>query len=391
MKKRITEKKILSMLSNAIEDIEVDVWNKIKNSQQSGLEEISSSHIESLNQNKTFVPKRIVSIAAVFAIIITGIYLIKNISEIISTKGLNSDMYHSPFLAIAESNNRLFYQNFKDEGKLYSMDLNGNSISKLSNDSILNFTIYDDSVYYINSTDGKIVVLKTNGSDKRVLENTNANWNIIGFKDWIFYTSNDGIYRVKNDGSKLEKISDILAHTLTVYGDNIYFSSNYENQEGLYKADLNGKNAIRIYNKAVNYFSIYKNNIFFSNIDDNYCLYKIATDGSNLEKVRSSNKDIIISTGTFDIFNGELYFTNESLENESYLFKLNIDTNNLTKLSKIEATTIKVFNQYIYLYHPSYNGRLYRLNITGKNLEEIFSDTKEYRNELVNIFTNKGL
>jgi hypothetical protein len=280
-------------------------------------------------------------------------------------------MYSSPFLAIVENDNKLFFQNFKDGGKLYSMDLDGNNIAKLSDNSISNFTIYNHSIYYINSTDGKIIVLKTDGTDKRVLENTNANWNIVVFEDWIFYTSNDGIYRIKNDGSELEKISDIFAHTLTVYNENVYFSSNNENLEGLYKSELDGKNTIKIYNKAVNHFSIYENNIFFSNINDNYCLYKITTDGSNIEKLRSDSKDILISTGTFDIFNGEIYFTNESLENTSYLFKMMLDTTNLTKLIKIEATTIKVFGQHIYLYHPSYNGRLYRLSISGNTLEEI--------------------
>lgn len=86
---------------------------------------------------------------------------------------------------------------------------------------------------------------------------------------------------------------------------------------------------------------------------------------------------MLIPTGTFDIFNGDIYFTNESLEDSSYLFKITLDTNNLTKLTKIEATTIKVFDQYIYLYHPSYNGRLYRLDISENNLEEILSNKEE--------------
>jgi hypothetical protein len=371
MKKKITEKKILSMLSGAVQNLEVEVWDKIEKSKQSGLEEINSSHIELPKQTKIFVPRRIASIAVVFIFMITGIYAFINISEIIPTKKLNPNMYSSPFLAIVENDNKLFFQNFKDGGKLYSMDLDGNNIAKLSDNSISNFTIYNHSIYYINSTDGKIIVLKTDGTDKRVLENTNANWNIVVFEDWIFYTSNDGIYRIKNDGSELEKISDIFAHTLTVYNENVYFSSNNENLEGLYKSELDGKNTIKIYNKAVNHFSIYENNIFFSNINDNYCLYKITTDGSNIEKLRSDSKDILISTGTFDIFNGEIYFTNESLENTSYLFKMMLDTTNLTKLIKIEATTIKVFGQHIYLYHPSYNGRLYRLSISGNTLEEI--------------------
>jgi len=126
------------------------------------------------------------------------------------------------------------------------MDLAGHNISKLSDDSILNFTIHDNNIYYINSADGKIVVLKTDGTDKRVLKNTNANWNIAALDDWIFYTSDDGIYRIKNDGTKLEKVSDVLAHTLTVYNGSIYFSSNNEMQEGIYKYDLDGRNAIRL-------------------------------------------------------------------------------------------------------------------------------------------------
>jgi len=377
MKRKIAEKKILSMLSTAVDNLEVDVWDKIVNSRKNGLEEIDSSYIESPKQTKMLVPGRIASIAVACVFMIVGIYAILNISGIIPIKNLNPNMYSGPFLAISEYDNRLFFQNFKDGRKLYSMDLDGNNILKISNESISNFIIYNDDIYCINSDNGKIAVLKTDGTHEKVLENTNANGNIAFFGDWIFYTANDGIYRIKSDGSYKEKISDVFAHTLCVYGENVYFSSSNENQEGLYKAGLDGKNVVRIYDKAVSSFSVYENNIYFSNIYDNYCLYRITTDGSKIEKLKSNGKDILISTGAFDIFNGEIYFINESFENTSYLVKMDLDTANLTKLAEIEATTIKVFEKNIYLYHPSYNGRLYRLSTYGNSLEEILSNKKE--------------
>jgi len=97
------------MISNAVEDIEVDVWDKIKNSEHSGIEEIDSSYIELSKQKQIFITKRIVSIAAVFVFMFVGIYAIMNISELISNKGLNTSMYSSYFLAMVESNNRLFF------------------------------------------------------------------------------------------------------------------------------------------------------------------------------------------------------------------------------------------------------------------------------------------
>jgi len=39
MKRRIAEKKILSMLSTAVDNLEVDVWDKIVNSRKNGLED----------------------------------------------------------------------------------------------------------------------------------------------------------------------------------------------------------------------------------------------------------------------------------------------------------------------------------------------------------------
>lgn len=377
MKRKITEKKVLSMLSTAVDNLEIDVWDKIVNSKKSGLEEIDSSYIESPKQTQMFAPRRIASIAVACIFMIVGIYVFLSISGIIPFKNLNPNMYSSPFLAIAEYDNRLYFQNFKDGRKLYSMDLDGSNITKISNDSISNFIIYNNDIYCIDSDDGKIDVLKTDGTHKKVLKNTNADRNIAVFGDWIFYASDDGIYRIKSDGSHKEKISDIIAHTLCVYGENVYFSSGSENQEGLYKAGLDGKNTVKIYAKAVSSFSVYENNIYFSNIYDNYCLYRITADGSKIEKLKSNGKDILISTGAFDIFNGEIYFINESFENTCYLFKMDIDTANLTKLAEIEATIIKVYEKNIYLYHPSYNGRLYRLSTYGNNLEEILSNKKE--------------
>lgn len=80
MKRKIAEKKILSMLSTAVDNLEVDVWDKIVNSRKNGLEEIDSSYIESPKQTKMLVPGRIASIAVVCIFMIIGIYAILNIS-----------------------------------------------------------------------------------------------------------------------------------------------------------------------------------------------------------------------------------------------------------------------------------------------------------------------
>lgn len=364
MNKEITEEKILSMLSGAVQNLEVEVWHKIENSKQSGLEDINSSHIELPKRTKTFFLKRIASIAIVVIFMIIGINAFKNIIY----KFFDPPMNSSPSLAIVENDNQLFFQNFKDERKLYSMDLDGSNINKLSDNRISDFTVRNNSIYYIDIDNEKIIVINTDGTNKKVLENTNACFNIGVYKDWVFYTSFDGIYRIKKDGSELEKISDIFVHTLNVYNGNVYFSPIYREFEGLYKSDLDGKNTIQIYDRSVTDFLIYENNIFFHHFQSD-SLYKIATDGSNLEKLKSDSKDI--STLAFDIYKGELYFIDESWQNTSYLYKMNLDTNNLTKLTRIYATTIKVFEKNIYLFHPSYGGRLYKLNISGNNLEEI--------------------
>ncbi len=76
----------------------------------------------------------------------------------------------------------------------------------------------------------------------------------------------------------------------------------------------------------------------------------------------------------YDVNIHRLYYQRKKLrkKNESIFHAIN-----LTKLAEIEATTIKVFEKNIYLYHPSYNGRLYRLSTYGNSLEEILSNKKE--------------
>lgn len=225
------------MISTAVDNLEVDVWDKIVNSKASNLEEINFSPAELPKQTRMFVPGRIASIVAAFIFMIIGIYAFLRISGIISGINLNPNMHASPFLAVAEYDNKLFFQNFKDESKLYCMDLDENKIKKISDDSVANFTIDNGDIYYIDMADGKIVMLKTDGTNRKVLEKTNATWNIAVFEDWIYYSSNDGIFRIKNDGSNMEKISNVYAHTLHVYNGNVYFSSSNENDEGLYKAE----------------------------------------------------------------------------------------------------------------------------------------------------------
>ncbi|MFN7252342.1 MAG: DUF5050 domain-containing protein [Anaerobacillus sp.] len=355
-------KKILNSLSKAVSSIEVDVWEDIKNNSQSGLEEINSSSVQIPKRKSVLTKRRLIAAAIVFIVMVTGI------NSFINIVGRTAGMSSSSFLSFVEYDNKLFFENFKDRGRLYSMNIDGSNLMSLSDESVYNFVIDDNKIYYTDDINN-IVITDLEGAVKKILENTNVLSISFVLDDWIYASNEEGIYRITIDGMIREKLSDVVPHTLINYGERIYFS----NTEALYKADLDGNNATKIFSSNISKFYIYENDVFFFNINDGYRLYKINLDSLISQKAYFKSKSLSTSTNAFGISDNKLYFINERPASEPYLFEIDLDEENLTKLTAIEATELKVFGGNIYLYHPSSGGTLYKYSLEENKVEKMLS------------------
>ncbi len=368
---KINEKKVLDIISNAIENVEIEVLEKINNSSKSGLEDISTDQTDIFKTSvRSSSYKKIVSIAAIFIFLFIGTYLINNIGGKYIMKKDDLCVSATSIMLLREYNNTIYFQNFADKNKLYSMDIDGSNIQKVIDDSCSGFTISDNNIYYIKNEDGSIYSLKIGESTSNLINKTNANWNIETIDEWIYYSTDEGIFKIQKDGLDAVKIFDNLPNEMLINKNILYFSCNQENLEGIFKIEPDSQNITQIYDKQVSSFKIQNNDLILCDINDNYNLYKISLEeNSNVQKITQFG----LSTSAFDIYNNNIYFITENLANISILYKMDLSGNELKEISEIDSTFIKVIARNIYCYHPSYNGLLTKVGLEDKSKIQILS------------------
>lgn len=145
------------------------------------------------------------------------------------------------------------------------------------------------------------------------------------------------IYKIpKNDYSKREKMSEIQAGSLNIGTGKIYFQHSSENTE-------------------------YEPGIYCMNLD-----------GSELEQISDDYVYNLI------LVNDWLYYTKA---NDSYLYKLNVNTRNEVRLSteKVYAPYIRQNTIYYLMYDPDERNKFCSMNVNGEEVREL-TEWGEYYN-----------
>lgn len=146
-------------------------------------------------------------------------------------------------------NNKLYFQNNLDNNKLYVYD--GTNVTKVNNDKAEYFTINGNQVYYYSSSLFSKVIKSFNGTTASVLLDVNGE-----------YLACDGTYLYY-------AINNLVLHT---------------DQNGIYKVKLDGsEDAIRLVQDKAEYLAYYDNNIYYSNVSDGRKLYSISVNANNQE------------------------------------------------------------------------------------------------------------
>ena len=125
------------------------------------------------------------------------------------------------------------------------------------------------------STDGIYRMHKVSG-EKQLISGTNAlGINVIG--EWIYYV-NDGIYKVKLDGTGTTKLNNTVSYKLYVEGEWIYYTSEYWGGK-LYKMKTDGTSKTKITNKDCTSYIINGEDVYYA-CSSNNLVYKCRTDGT---------------------------------------------------------------------------------------------------------------
>ncbi len=193
---------------------------------------------------------------------------------------------------------------------------------------------------------------------------------------WIYYIAFDdnepsGIYKVKKNGEKTEKIIEGYFEYINVLDKYIYCIEKDEdkNQYNLVKIKKNGDKKETLA-KNIDYAPITasENRIYYFK-DDNF--YSVKTNGSDRTKI--SDKDIKY----YEICDNKIYYIYEN-DGNSYIAKMKLNGENNIKIGKLEDSEyvslhVRKGKVYYVVCDEDDNYELYKMKKNGEKEEKIYN------------------
>lgn len=208
---------------------------------------------------------------------------------------------------------------------------------------VFNMFIKGNFIYY-SSPDG-LYKLKLDSSkeDRGTLIAKGSFYNYFYIFDNLIYTpiyepnmvtpandkgqiANKGLYTMKLDGSNFKKLTSERIYRFIIYNDYIFYVGDYY----FYRMNLNGSNKIQLFSYSVFNFNIYNNNIYYEGYGENQNnIYKSDLNGKRIVKLTNNNNNPTLNfSGTDSIYNISIlddYIFYLSLGSQINLYEVKID------------------------------------------------------------------
>jgi hypothetical protein len=286
-----------------------------------------------------------------------------------------------------ENNGTVFFANPDDNNRLYSMDVNGSNLKKLSNDTATYINADSHYVYYIRDNDNSsldysyfsfhnnsLCRIPRDGGRIVVLDKDPCLYaSLLG--NYIYYLHYDTetattLYKIKIDGTERTQLSS--AYQFTCSSDGQYFYYNNTETDGsiwvfdtssdttsqlytcnsympivsrdgdAYYLDADQNNALLHTNvltgssptilttDSVDMYNVYGSNIYYQKYDEDYpALCMVSTDGTDARQLLSGNYSTINITSYYiyvtEYRTGQVYYTPTSTPGSFNAFHPGVD------------------------------------------------------------------
>jgi RNA polymerase sigma factor (sigma-70 family) len=247
----------------------------------------------------------------------------------------------------SESDNK-FIPDYTDPSQINKY---GNSTGNINNRGFA--AIQGDWIYY--SVNNKLYKMKTDGTSKTMIYNGKCEYiNVVG--DWIyFHQSGDGkrISKIRTDGSAFTCIGNDSCSSLLVVDDWIFYTFNKK----IIKMRIDGSERTVFGNDAWSCLNIHENTIYYKG---NSKIYQIGIDGTN-EKLISKEAGDYLS-----IFENEFYYSNGW-----GIHKMKLDGSEHVELSNTGNSDLIITKGYIYFSNWNDGYKLYCIRADGTDKRKL--------------------
>lgn len=263
----------------------------------------------------------------------------------------------------------MYHNAFADKNEVVAQteDILGNSAENILNQS---YGVADEEYNFYIEDGTEIVRTDKNFQNKKYLTDNGeqmaySDLNLAG--DWLYFMEGNAISRMKTDGSDKEVIQNIdIPMNVQISGEWIYYIS-IEDESNVYRMNLNGENLNRYLDVYANSIAVYEDYMILSYSEDEDD-YK-----PNIERVSLKDKSRevqfdLVSTNLIE-WDGYYYYTGAN----SKLMRVQIETpSNPEVLVDEYVTSFTITDQsLIYTVESTYDTKIYISNIDGSNEQRI--------------------
>ncbi|HEY9062362.1 MAG TPA: DUF5050 domain-containing protein [Pseudobacteroides sp.] len=190
-----------------------------------------------------------------------------------------------------------------ERDRLYRMKLNGTSSTKITSDKVLYASIVDDWIYYINQSDyDRPYKIRLDGKGRQKISDDTVS-NLVVSNGWIFFERDGDLCRMRTNGKDESVLCEEITGNLNFNNtkDTLIFSLFNDEDRGIYKIKTNGTGIEKIVSTSVNSLNYSEGFIYYNDFLGN--LYKIKEDGSEKKKISTGVK------GSLNISGDWIYYT----------------------------------------------------------------------------------
>lgn len=268
-----------------------------------------------------------------------------------------------------KSTDKLYYIKDESSGNLYKANSDWSEEGVISTGSQLQYiNVMDEWIFYSDKYDDGIYKIKTDGTDKvKITDDKAAFINVVG--NWIYYCNlsngdyktNNKLYKIKVDGTEKTKLTNEMTSNINVINDWIYYLNWIDEgdyyETSLCKIKIDGTSRVEIIDECNTF--VYNNEwVYYINSKDER-LYKLNT---------KNNDDILIVDARVKEFNinGDwiYYVKNDDFEN---MYKIKVDGSSNALLSEDRVANIHVLGEW--LFYDSIKAEMpsdyYRMKLDG--------------------------
>ncbi|HOM02744.1 MAG TPA: DUF5050 domain-containing protein [Acetivibrio sp.] len=229
-------------------------------------------------------------------------------------------------------------------------------------------------LYFSNAgSDFNIFKVKLDGSDLQRI-NHDESWFLNVCGNWIYYTdpnNNDNIFRIDLEGNGKTQINTDRSWDITVSGDWIYYINESDGYK-LYKIKIDGTEKTKLNNDFTHSLFIKDDWLYYSNKSDGGKIYKINTMGKGRTRIINDEASYI------NVYGDYIFYCNKS--DGFKLYRASIDGRSKNKLNDDISYNINASNGWVYYCNKSDGGSIYRIRTEGSDKTKLNNENSEFIN-----------